>query len=184
MTFLNTPSVYCRNFLDYSNDWNAQTLNFYTDSLRNFNLGFGGISDNQWMIGSWDEFTKHVNPSIEYLELYAVMAAVIAWIAKYPDRKIILFCDNQSVVDMINNSTSSCRNCMILIRLITLQGLIHNVRIFARHVRGIQNKLSDALSRHKLSKFWEIVKCEGRAFEEKPTPIPGEIWPLQKVWLH
>ena len=45
---------------------------------------------------------KKFKPSIEYLELYAVTAAVLTWIHQFKNRRIILFCDNQSVVDMIN----------------------------------------------------------------------------------
>ena len=83
--FLNNPSVYCCPFADFSKTWTAETLMFYTDASRNFDLGFGGISDNEWMVGTWGEFERKVEPSIEYLELFAVTAGVLAWIHKYPN---------------------------------------------------------------------------------------------------
>ena len=39
----------------------------------------------------------------------------------------LFFCDNQSMVAMINTTSLSCKNCMVLIRIIVLHCLIHNV---------------------------------------------------------
>ena len=46
---------------------------------------------------------------------------------------------------MINNSTSSCKNCMVLIRIITAESILRNVRIFAKHVSTKNNGKADAL---------------------------------------
>ena len=80
----------------------ADEIEFYTDATRNFSLGFGGYCGNSWMISSWSDFTASVNPSIEYLELYAVAAAVLVWIRRFQNRRVIIFCDNISVVYMLN----------------------------------------------------------------------------------
>ena len=72
---------------------------------------------------------------------------------------------------------------MVLIRQITLKGLIHNVRIYARHVRSEDNDLSDVLSRHQMNKFWHLVRQKGIQMNEQPTAIPEEIWPMEKIWM-
>ena len=41
------------------------------------------------------------------------------------------FCDNKSVVEMINQSVCGCLRCMALIRVITLTSIRNNVRFFA-----------------------------------------------------
>ena len=64
------------------------------------------------------EFIQEHKPSIEFLELFAVTAAVISWIHQFKNRRIMLLCDNKSVVDMINLTTTSCKNCMVLIRFL------------------------------------------------------------------
>ena len=136
------------------------------------------------MWGTWDyTFCDKVQPSIEYLELFALAAAVLAWIDRFKNRKIYLFCDNQSVVQMINNTTSSCRNCMVLLRLIVLQGLRHNVKIMAKYVRSHDNGRADALSRHKFELFYKL-SAHKLNLEVSPVPIPEEIWPMQKIWLY
>ena len=84
--------------------------------------------------------------------------AVVNWIHNFKNKRILLFCDNQSVVQMINKSSSRCKKCMVLIRMITLQGLINNVRIFAKYVPIWANDKADALSRMDLDRFWRV--CE------------------------
>ena len=144
--FLQHPSVFCRPFMDYSKTFKASEIDMYSDATRNFQLGCGGYCGSSWFCQKWDPFVKKVNPSIGYLELYAVTVAVLLWIHRFKNQKIQLFCDNKSAVDMINASSSKCRNCMVLIRLITLEGLKNNVRIFVKHVKSENNEISDALS--------------------------------------
>ena len=136
-----------------------------------------------WMYQIWSEsFIKKHKPSIEYLELFAVTAAVLTWIHKFKNRRIILFCDNQSVVDMINATSTSCKNCMVLIRIIVLRGLINNVRIFARHVAGVKNVFADSLSRNKIGHFKDLCEESERAIDPMPTQLPSIIWPIEKIW--
>ena len=123
----------------------AETLDWHTDSSRKFSLGFGGICNRSWFVGRWSTFVGTVKPSIEYLELYAVTVLVLLWLKIFKNRRICLFCDNMCVVHMLNSMSSYCKNCMVLIRIITLQGLLNNTRVFARHVRTQDNGPSDAL---------------------------------------
>ena len=141
----------------------------------------GVICESAWMYQLWDKsFIQKYNQSIEYLELYAVTAAVLTWIHKYKNRRIILFCDNQSVVDMINLTTTSCKNCMVLIGIIVLRGLIDNVRVFARHVKGSKNIYADNLSRDKVGKFKRLCIKNGKEFNKTKEEVPDAIWPIEK----
>ena len=150
---------------------------------KNPKLGIGAICGSAWLFKQWDEqFMIKNNPSIEYLELYGVLAAVLSWIHLFRNKRIILHCDNSSVVEMINSTTSSCKNCMVLIRLLVFKSLIENVRIFARHVSGVKNYLSDSLSRMKIEKFHELAGKDGLCFNNLPTNIPEDLWPMEKIW--
>ena len=178
LKFLSHPSAFCRPFMDFSRMLLATEINMFTDASGK--IGFGGICDRSFMHQIWDpKFIQFCRPSIEYLELYAVAAAILAWIERFRNQRIILFCDNKSVVDMLNASTSSCKNCMILIRIIVLHCMVHNVRVFARHIRGDLNYFADILSRDKMQIFKQHK--QGR-FEENSTKIPDIIWPVNKVW--
>ena len=76
--FLHHPSVFARPFLDHSSELSVNILDMYSDSLRNPELGFGAICQHSWMYSQWDsQFIKEYQPSIEYLELWAVLAGVL-----------------------------------------------------------------------------------------------------------
>ena len=179
--FLHHPSAYCRPFLDYS-EWTAEEILLYTDSSKSAARGCGGFCMKDWFCEQWPEgFIENFDPSIEYLELFAVIVGVILWIKRFQNRRIRLFCDNLSVVQMINSSSSRCKNCMTLIRIITLEGMRRNVRVYAKHVTTDKNILADALSRLQMERFWRNTP-EGMSPEK--TEIPCRLWPVQKLWLH
>ena len=75
--FVKHPSVFCRPFIDLSEEHTSKELDFYIDSSRNFSLGFGGYCYTSWMQGHWEPFLCELEPSIQYLELYALMAAIL-----------------------------------------------------------------------------------------------------------
>ena len=134
--FLTQPDIFYRQFIQ-PQVHTAQELDMYSDALRNFKLGFGAYCGPEWTFGQWDEeFCQKYEPSIEYLELFGVAVAVINWLKLFKNMKIVLFCDNQAVVNMINNASSKCKNCMVLIRMIVLEGLVCNTGVFAKYVRS------------------------------------------------
>ena len=182
LTCLQEPQVYSREFIEFRHVLDVEDIDMYSDSSRNFDLGCGGIcrSDYFWM--QWDDYVKEVQPSIEYLELYAVMVAVLLWIHKFKNRRIYLFCDNQSAVYMINSMSSTCKNCMVLIRILVLEGLRQNIKIFAKHVKSEANDFSDSLSRLQFNRFRSLVLQHNRKFNNEPTSIPECIWPISKIW--
>ena len=137
--FLSYPQILTRPFLD-AGYFTVEDIDMYSDASRNFELGFGANCGSEWSWGQWDiHFMKKHEPNIEYLELFGVTVAVFNWIKFFKNKRIILYCDNESVVHMINNSSSTCKNCMVLIRIIVFQGLLHNVRMYARHVKTKDN---------------------------------------------
>ena len=178
LVFLEHPGVFCRPFLDFSENIVADEINFYTDASGK--IGLGGICDRSWMREKWSKLFLSKHPSIEYLELFAVVCAVLKWIHRFKNRRVILFCDNKSVCGMINHTTTSCKNCMVLIRILVLKSMIENVRVFAQYVKSSDNIYADALSRDRISYFKRIGKNK---FENLETEVPSEIWPPEKIWI-
>ena len=68
---------------------------------------------------------------------------------------------------------------MVLIRIIVLESMVRNTRVFARHVGTKQNGKADALSRLNFKKFWTLANNMNRA----PTELPSSIWPMSKIWM-
>ena len=177
----NDMTNYCRLFIDLNKMITATDIQLFSDSSANAKLGFRGVYNNiEFFFGQWQSgYIKRLQPSIEYLELYAVCIGLTIWIHKFPNSRILLHCVNMSVVSMINKTSSGCRKCMSLIRYLVLLGLKFNTRIFARHILGVRNELSDSLSRLQFGRFWDLVPS---SMMETPQPLPTQLWSASKIW--
>ena len=129
----------CRPFVDVNSWTSVETLDFYTDAAKGKLLGADGVFGSRWFFLKWEnKFIETEDPSIEYLELYGFCVAVYIWTPHLlRNRRIVIFCDNQAVVNMVNNTAAKCMNCMVLIRLLVLRCLQFNVRIFCRWVKDL-----------------------------------------------
>ena len=180
LEFVNHPTIYARPFADFSREIKAPEIQMYSDAAKRLGLGYGGVCQDSWMFGVWDDyFIKECDQSIEYLELYALTGMVLNWIHRYKNRRVTLFCDNQAVVQMVNNTSSSCKNCMVLIRMIVLKCLKENIRLYATYIKSKENTASDFLSRQKISKFLALKQT----WEAEPTPISGQLTPIMNIWI-
>ena len=83
----------------------------------------------------------------------------------------------------VNKSSSGCPNCMLLIRIIVLECLTWNVRLFIKYIKSKDNDFADVLSRHQNDRFWKLSKKHNKNFDVKPTQVPDNLWPLHKVWI-
>ena len=159
-----------------------EDIGFFSDaSASEKDGGFGAILQNQWLQGSWDtQFLIDCKPSIAYLELFALCAGILAWQNREElgNKRVRIHCDNQAVVQMINELTSSCSNCMTLIRLLVLNNMKWNRKVSAVYINTKKNAISDALSRNQMSRFWKLAPH----MSTERTTIPSEIWPVNKIW--
>ena len=121
-------SSICRPMIDLdTKEKTSVQLNFSSDASASNILGFGAIFDDEWIYGQWEAgYIKRFNPSIEYLELFVLVVAILTWGYKLKDMRMIVYCDNQAMVQMVNTLTSSCKNCMYLLRLLVLNNLVFN----------------------------------------------------------
>ena len=180
LQFLQAGNKVARPWLDFSKDLSARKLHFYTDASLNCNYGIGCIFNTEWMYGKWEEnFIRDKEPSIEYTELFALVTGILTWQEKMANMRVVVFCDNKSVRNIVNASAGKCKNTMVLVRLLVLNNLKFNRRVFVEHVKGKCNKISDALSRQKLSYFRNIAL----QMHKYPAPLPDKIWPPSKIWM-
>ena len=111
-----TISVVNRPYVDFTSSIKAEELQFFSDALLNGSLGFGARFDCEWTYTQWPhDFITVCKPSIDYVKLYALVLAAYVWSHKLSNRRVIVFCDDKSVMYMVNDSASNCANCMILL---------------------------------------------------------------------
>ena len=99
LAFLQHLTVFCRPFLDFSDVIIADEIDMYSDTSGKIRVG--ALCGSSWMHARWPKmFIQKYKPSIEYLELFGVTATVLTWISAFKNKRVILFCDNKSVVDV------------------------------------------------------------------------------------
>ena len=180
--FLLNQSHVARPFVDtLGPEITSVQLRFYTDASKAKSKGFGCVFGCHWTFGIWENnFIDQMDPSIAFLELFALVMAIFVWAAELKDIRIRIFCDNQSVISMVNNLTSGCKQCMKLIRLLTLNNLQWNHRVFVSYIDTKQNSLADSLSRGQMTHFYRLTK--NHEMDIEPTQLSTVLWPLTRLW--
>ena len=69
---------------------------------------------------------------------------------------------------------------MVLIRIIVLESLVLNTRVFARYVKLKENEKADALSRLQSKRFWTVAQN----MNTLPSTNPSGYLAYGKIWLN
>ena len=70
---------------------------------------------------------------------------------------------------------------MVLIRIVTLESLKTNSRVYAKYVPTKLNGKADALSRMDFKRFKNLA---GDTMDMEKTEVPEVLWPMKKLWLY
>lgn len=100
------------------------------------------------------------------LELFPFVLAVELWGETLSNKKVWFNCNNMGVVSAINNISASSPPVIRLLRYLAHSCLRKNALIYAVHIPGVDNKLSDALSRFKWDEFRSLA----------PESEPKGLW--------
>ena len=73
------------------------------------------------------------------------------WAPQWQGKHLLIFCDTESVVSVIQNGTSRDRILQAVLRELNYWCTINSVDILARHLSSSDNRLADHLSTWKLS---------------------------------
>ena len=94
----------------------SQSLSLYTDAAAS--VGYGAILGNKWFHGLWP--TEWTKLNIIILEFFPIVVAMEIWGYQFTNQCILLFTDNQALVEVINKQTSRDEKLMILVRQMVL----------------------------------------------------------------
>ena len=114
----------------------------YADASGNSSLGWGAFlpARGLWMFQQWDkESFQQFNPSIDFLELCALLARGVTWIPHLSDKTVIFRSDNTPTMHALINKSSNSKQMLILLQYFTLFCMIHNIHIKAMHISGKKN---------------------------------------------
>ena len=150
----------------------ANSLQLYTDASAK--LGFGAYFQGSWFRAPWKPKQDHRHKSIEWQELFAIVAAAIAWGRNWSGRRIMFHCDNHAVVDMWRNQSSRCPQLLKLLHKLFFVAACNNFHVRVSHIQGVANGIADSLSRNQASRFQALAPDA----EATMTPIPEEVFTI------
>jgi hypothetical protein len=108
----------------------------------------GGHHGQDWFFSSWaQDYPQYVNAHINFLELLSVKIAVERWGPLWKGLHIMVRSDNSATVAAVNNTTSKSPELLSLIRELYWLSVKFDFKLSASHIPGVDNVLSDAISR-------------------------------------
>ena len=119
------------------------------------NKGFGGCYNNEWFSVAW--LPSQLKLGMAYKELYTIVIACHLWGHCWRHKRVLFYCDNESVVQIVNSGASREDIIMDLVRELFLVAAKNDFRIYASHVAGKKNLIADSLSRFNLQEFFRLV---------------------------
>lgn len=142
----------------YSTPWSAPDAVFSTDACLS---GCGGISDHEFFHCEFPPSVMSRGLDINGLELLTVVIACKLWGHRWSRLRILVYCDNQATVAVINSHKS--RNSFLndCLRELWLLAAIHDFELRAVHLEGQSNRAADLLSR------WHLSSSTARAFHKQ-----------------
>ena len=139
----------------------------YTDAAST--VGFGGFFNGKWFQGRWPPhllINKTKGISIEWQELFPIVIACALWYRHFSGKRLQFWCDNQSVVAIINLGHSKAPRVMDLVRFLVLISIEHNFLVRAHHVPVAHNEI--ALSCFRFNDSGNSLPVPTRS----PAPAP------------
>lgn len=169
---------------DFICNWNRAGF-FYKISLGHFRC-LVSVHRCLWFSGIWGHFpnplvsglmgtpsktSRSARISIAWQELFTFVVACHLWANFFSNKRIQFFCDNESVVSIVNTKRSRIPRVMDLVRHLTLLTLGSNFCIRAEHIEGNRNDIADSLSRFQMDRFRELAPHAIR----DPCLVPPEL---------
>ena len=152
-----------------------QSREIYNSDLMLFSdasdLGFGAIYGTAWIQDSWSRWK--VRPSIDYRELFAIVAAAETWGHNWEGKRIVFVTDNQPITQIWDKGSTPTPDIMSLVRILFLSAAKRGYSVSLKFISGSSNKTADVLSRFQDREFRQLLPDA----DASPTLVPSHIWP-------
>lgn len=145
----------------------SPTWHVFTDASGR--VGCGALWLDQWIQYKWQD--NYAGQAISQKELLAVVLACAVWGKEWEDQVILIHCDNEAAVQVVNSGYSKDPQMMHLLRCLFFLKAQFHLEARAEHIPGEENTMADALSRDNMSLFFSQVPQAKR----NPTKIPETI---------
>lgn len=137
-------------------DWSEPDGIFACDACP---TGCGGIMQSSYFHEQFPDFIMEKHLHINALELLTVVVALKVWGHKLKGKKVLIYCDNLSSVNLINRGFSRDDFHQSCLRELCYIAAVNEFIVRAQHIKGVENRQPDILSRwHLNSRSSELFK--------------------------
>ena len=88
-------------------------------------MGYGAVFQQSWFYGEWDENWEDINITVK--DLYPIVLALELWGNKLQNKSVMLNCDNEALVFVLNKQSCKDPQIMYLVRRLVLLSLSFNI---------------------------------------------------------
>ena len=128
-------------------EWSDPDAIFSSDSCQ---TAYGGFW-NRHYFHKFPYYILEKNLHISALEIIAIILCLRLWASYFKGKRIVVFCDNKVVCQVINSGKASCEVLQNSLREICFIAAFHEFEIRAEFLEGSSNRLADILSRWHLN---------------------------------
>ena len=128
-------------------------------------VGLGGRCDNK--VYHLPIVKHYANLHITHLEMVNILVAIRVFGPSWFNKKVLVKCDNQAVVHVLNNGRTKDAFLAACVRNVWLEAALYDIQLLYRHIPGRQNTAANLLSR------WENTPNQMRTLLDM---ISNPVW--------
>jgi hypothetical protein len=159
--------------------WVTPDTHFSTDSSLK---ACGGWCGNQYFSRKFPVSVTQAHSHINSLELITVMVALKIWAPQLANSRFLIYCDNEASVMVMNAGRTKDPLMLRIIREIAFLGASYNFQIRAIHVKGVDNRLSDILSRAPVDNKFHCKLQEVLPPQACEVIITDDLFDISNPW--
>ena len=145
--------------------------------------GCGGISRDEYFHEEFPSSIAQLKMHINALELLTLVVALKVWGSRLRGKRVLMFCDNMSSVNLINKGLSRDDFHQSCLREICFTAAVNNFAIKAQHTRGEDNRLADILSRwHLHANSEQVFKDLVKGKKLSRVSVDSSLFSFSNPW--
>ena len=163
-------------WLHLLSSWNGVSLfvhqklapldDFSVTSDASGSVGLGIVFGSAWVAEQWPPIPSDTHISV--LELIPIVIAAHIWGHRWSRKSVLFHCDNTAVVHCLQAGLCKHPHLSFLLRELATLPVTHSFRFSAKHVPGVYNKVTDALSHFR----FQVFKSLRPWADAERTPVP------------
>ena len=180
--------IWWKKFLDEFNGvsiipsyvWEAPDRVMSTDACL---TGCGGFSEGEYFHAKFPkDIIKNYSVRINELESLALVVALKIWSHKYTNKSFLMYCDNQTTVDVVNSGRAKNEFAQACLREIAYLTARNNSIVRVVHIMGKNNRIPDSLSRWDSEVSRRQFFEDTRGFKVVEIKIDDDLFEFEHDW--